>query len=101
MIHHHVLFWLKNSGSREDRDALIAGLETLRPIPVIRSFAIGVPAATESRDVVESSYDASELMLFDSIEDQRRYQEHPLHVAFVAACSHLWNKVIVYDVENL
>lgn len=101
MIHHHVLFWLKQAGSQQDRDRLVAGLETLRAIPVIRDFAIGVPAATESRDVVDASFDVSELMLFDSVEDQRVYQDHPLHVAFVENCAHLWEKVIVYDVKNL
>jgi hypothetical protein len=101
MIHHHVLFWLKTGGSPEDRERLVAGLETLRAIPVIRSFAIGVPAETEDRDVVDSSFDVSELMLFDSLEGQRQYQDHPLHLAFVEKCGHLWDKVVVYDVKEL
>ncbi|MFV0625330.1 Dabb family protein [Sphingomonas sp. ac-8] len=96
-IVHHVFFWLKNPASQADAEKLITGLRTLRAIPQIRELRIGVPAATEQRSVVESSYQVSELMVFDSVEDQRRYQEHPIHKAFVAACEGLWDRVVVYD----
>jgi hypothetical protein len=96
-IVHHVFFWLKNPASTADRDKLIAGLRTLRGIQEIRELRIGVPAATEQRSVVDSSYQVSELMVFDSVEDQRRYQEHPIHKAFVAACEGLWERIVVYD----
>lgn len=94
---HHVLFWLKNPDSAEDRDQLIAGLRTLAGIEAIRGLHIGVPAPTEARDVVDASYDVSELMFFDSVADQKIYQDHPIHQQFVAKCSHLWRKVVVYD----
>ncbi|MBB5709029.1 Dabb family protein [Sphingomonas xinjiangensis] len=94
---HHVFFWLKNPTSQADRDKLIAGLKTLRGIPQIRELRIGVPAATEQRSVVESSYQVSELMVFDTVEDQRRYQDHPIHKAFVETCGDLWERVVVYD----
>ena len=94
---HHVFFWLKNPGSPTDRDLLIAGLRTLKTIDVVRQLHIGVPASTEKRDVVDNSYDVSELMIFDSVEDQGRYQTHPLHLAFVKQCGHLWERVVVYD----
>lgn len=96
-IVHHVFFWLKNPSSEADAQKLIAGLRTLRAIPKIRELRIGVPAATEQRSVVDCSYQVSELMVFDSVEDQRRYQEHPIHKAFVAACEGLWDRVVVYD----
>lgn len=94
---HHVFFWLKQPGSQADRDQLIAGLRTLQNVPVIRRLEIGVPAGTESRDVVDASYDVSELMFFDSVEDQKAYQDHPIHHTFVKTCEHLWAKVVVYD----
>ena len=100
-IVHHVFFWLKRPGSAEDRDELIAGLRELARIPVIRSLEIGVPASTEQRDVVDSSFDVSELMLFDNVEDQAIYQDHPVHREFVTKCAHLWSKVIVYDMITL
>ena len=96
-IVHHVFFWLKRPGSAEDRDQLVAGLRALAKIPVIRNLQIGVPASTEQRDVVDSSFDVSELMVFDNVVDQKVYQDHPIHQDFVAKCSPLWRKVIVYD----
>jgi hypothetical protein len=94
---HHVFFWLNNPGSKADRDRLIAGLNTLRTIEVVQQLHIGVPASTEKREVVDNSYDVSELMFFASVEDQKRYQDHPLHLKFVEDCAHLWRKVVVYD----
>lgn len=98
---HHVLFWLERPDSTEDRDQLVEGLRTLAEIPSVRSVRIGVPALTEQRDVVDSSYHVSELMLFDSAADQKIYQDHPVHRDFVAKYSHLWRKVIVYDMMTV
>ncbi|MFL6733128.1 MAG: Dabb family protein [Sphingomicrobium sp.] len=100
-IVHHVLFWLRDEASASDREDLIAGLRGLAEIDVVRSVRVGVPAGTESRDVVDASFDVSELMIFDSVADQQVYQDHPLHRAFVAKCGHLWRKVVVYDVATL
>lgn len=94
---HHVFFWLKNPGSKEDLAKLLEGLHTLKKIETIRLLHIGVPASTELRPVVDASYSASELMIFDDLEGQKIYQDHPIHQKFIADCSHLWEKVIVYD----
>lgn len=94
---HTVFFWLKNPDSQEDRDKLIEGLQTLRQIETVRGLHIGVPASTEKREVVDNSYQVSELMLFDSVEDQDAYQVDPIHKKFVDEYAHLWRKVVVYD----
>ena len=94
---HHVFFWLKNPDSKEDLNKLIEGLKTLKKIETIRKLHIGVPASTEKRDVVDNSYQASELMIFDDVEGQNVYQVHPIHKKFIEDCSHLWSKVLVYD----
>jgi len=94
---HHALFWLKSPGSKQDTARLIEGLETLRQIDAIRALHIGVPASTEKRDVVDSSFDVSEVMFFDDVAAQNAYQSHPLHKKFVEDCSHLWRQVVVYD----
>lgn len=94
---HHVFFWLKNPDSKEDLNKLIEGLRTLQKIESIKKLHIGVPASTEKRDVVDSSFSVSELMFFDDVQGQNIYQEHPIHKQFVEQCSHLWAKVIVYD----
>ncbi len=97
MLTHQAYFWLKNAGAEPDRSALIAGLRTLADVPQVRTLHIGCPASTEQRDVVDGSFDVSELMTFDSITDQELYQVHPLHQAFIARCAHLWDRVVVYD----
>lgn len=94
---HHVFFWLKNPSSKEDLNKLIEGLQTLKKIETVRQIHIGVPASTEHRAVVDSSFSASELLFFDDLAGQKTYQDHPIHLKFVENCSHLWEKVIVYD----
>lgn len=94
---HHVFFWLKNPSSTEDRDKLLAGVKSLRKIETIKFIHVGVPASTEKRDVVDNSYHVSELMFFDSVEDQKVYQDHPIHQQFIKEHSMLWDKVVVYD----
>lgn len=94
---HHVFFWLKNPDSKEDLQKLLAGIRTLSAIKTVRAVHVGVPASTEKRPVVENSYSASELLMFDSVEDQNAYQVHPLHQRFIEECSSLWSRVVVYD----
>ncbi len=98
---HHVFFWLKRPNSIADRDQLVAGLRALAKIPVIRSLQIGVPASTEQRHVVDASFGVSELLVFDSVADQKIYQDHPIHHDFIENYQHLWCKVIVYDMVTL
>lgn len=94
---HHVFFWLKNPSSKADLDKLIAGVKSLKKIETIRMMQVGVPASTEKRDVVDNSYHVSELMFFDNVEDQKIYQDHPIHQQFIKEHSMLWDKVVVYD----
>jgi hypothetical protein len=94
---HHVFFWLKNPQSKEDLAKLLAGLRTLAKIETVRGAHFGVPASTEKRDVVDNSFSASEILFFDDLAGQKTYQDHPIHKQFIADCSHLWERVIVYD----
>lgn len=96
---HHVFFWLKNPSSTEDKQKLLAGLETLRKVKTVKKLYIGLPASTEKRDVVDNSFHVSELMFFDDLAGQQAYQDDPVHKKFVADCSHLWEKVLVYDMQ--
>ena len=95
---HHVFFWLKDPSSTADHDKLVAGVKGLKKIPTIKMLHVGVPASTEKRDVVDNSYHVSELMFFDNVEDQKVYQDHPIHQQFIKDHSMLWDKVVVYDV---
>jgi hypothetical protein len=98
-IIHHVFFWLKEPDNKAHAEQLKKGLQTLAAIPQVQQLIIGVPASTEKRDVVDNSWQVSELMYFQSLEDQAAYQVHPVHKAFVEQYSHLWSKVVVYDMN--
>jgi hypothetical protein len=75
---HHVYFWLKN---KADLPKLIEGLNMMAPIRTIRDIHIGVPADT-NRDVIERTYDASLLILFNNKADHDAYQIDPIHDVF-------------------
>lgn len=94
---HHVFFWLNNPESEADKQQLIEGLQTLRAIDEVKELMIGTPASTLEREVVDNSFHVSELMIFDSVEAQDAYQAHPIHTDFVEKYSHLWERVVVYD----
>ena len=93
---HHVFFWLKNPDSSEDRDAFEKGIEGLLKVPMIKASHVGKPVLSD-RDVVDDSFTYSYMVMFDSSDDQNIYQTHPIHLKFIEDCSHLWEKVIVYD----
>lgn len=93
---HHVYFWLKNTGNAGDRNQLVEGLKKLSAVTTIKQFHIGIPANT-SRDVIDSSYAVSWMLMFENDADQACYQTDPMHLKFIADCSHLWQKVLVYD----
>jgi Tfp pilus assembly protein PilO len=97
---HHVYFWLKNTGSKEDLDKLVAGLKKLSAVKTIKQFHIGKPGDTK-RDVIDTSYAVSWLALFNNKADQDSYQTDPIHLKFVEECSSLWAKVIVYDSTDM
>jgi hypothetical protein len=98
---HHVFFWLKNPGSKEDRDLLITGVKTLAKIETVRELRVGIVANTEKRDVVDDTWAVSELMFFSDLAGQATYQTHPIHLEFVKNYSHLWQKVIVYNAADV
>jgi hypothetical protein len=97
MVIHHVFFWLKNPSSAADRNKLLEGVRTLAKISTVRQIHVGVPAGTEKRDVVDNSYHVAELLFFDSLTDQKAYQEDSIHLQFITDYSHLWERVVVYD----
>ncbi len=97
---HHVYFWLKNPDSREDLAKLHEGLKKLSKIKNLKMSHIGKPAET-NREVIENSYTVSWLTIFDSKEEEEKYQVDPIHLEFVETCSNLWSKVVVYDSVDL
>jgi hypothetical protein len=93
---HTVFFWLKNPDNAAEKAQLEAGLRSISEIDTIKTAYIGQPAAT-NRGVIDASYSFSITFIFQNDTDQDVYQTHPIHLAFVDSCKHLWEKVIVYD----
>ncbi|MBC3784933.1 Dabb family protein [Spirosoma utsteinense] len=96
MFVHTVFFWLAHPESQSDRDALKAGLESLKSVKDISVAYIGKPADTR-RPVVDHTYDFSITLVFADRAAHDAYQVHPVHLEFVAECAHLWNRVQIYD----
>ena len=93
---HHVYFWLADPGNAQDKKLLIEGLKKLSSVQTIQRFHIGEPADT-SREVIDSSYSVSWILIFNNVTDQDSYQTDPIHLRFVDDCKHLWKRVQVYD----
>ncbi|RYC69131.1 Dabb family protein [Spirosoma sordidisoli] len=96
MFVHTVFFWLNRPESQDDRTALRAGLETLREISDISAAYIGAPADTR-RPVIDHTYAFSLTFVFTDQAAHDAYQVHPVHLAFVDSCRHLWERVQIYD----
>lgn len=93
---HHVYFWLKNPENEDDCNQLIEGLKKLSKVSAIKDFHIGKPASTR-RQVIDSSYSVSWLVLFKNKQDHDAYQTDPIHLKFVEECKHLWGKIQIFD----
>jgi hypothetical protein len=93
---HHVYFWLAEPGNAQDKKSLVEGLKKLSAVKTIQRFHIGEPANT-SRDVIDSSYSVSWILIFNNAADQDSYQVDPIHLRFVEECKHLWKRVQVFD----
>jgi len=91
---HHVHFWLNNQA---ELPKLLEGLQKLAQIKHIKQIHIGVKADTH-RDVVDRSYDASLLIIFDNQQAHDAYQVDPIHDDFVANYVKPYvSKVVVQD----
>jgi hypothetical protein len=100
MFVHHVYFWMKNPNSAEDKKKLLEGLRSLATIETVKTVHIGVPAKTD-RGVIDDSYQYSLLLIFNNQADEQIYQVHPTHKKFIENYASLWEKVIVYDSEDV
>ena len=63
---HHVLFYLKNPNSAEDKAQLIEGLQALSKVPCIIFSNIGSPANT-TRDIIEKDYTRVYVNIFSTL----------------------------------
>ena len=97
MIIHCVYFWLKPDITEEEKTLFLEEAIKLSKIEKVVGFYCGRPAPTPSRPVVDDSYDFGLTVVLEDLEGHDLYQAHPIHLAFVEKCSHLWVKVQIYD----
>jgi Stress responsive A/B Barrel Domain len=99
MLYHCVYFWLKPELTAAQRTAFRRGVETLAGIKSVNKVAVGTPAATERRPVIDASYDVALIVICQDVAAQNAYQVDPIHLAFVENFKHCWTRVQIYDSE--
>jgi len=97
MFIHVVLFWLKPNAPAAAREQVRADAQSLlSKIPAVRHLWTGEAAMTP-REVVDNSYDVGLCVALDDKAGHDAYQEHPLHLEFIARNKASWARVQVYD----
>ena len=99
MLVHTVLFWLKNDLTDEERNGFEKELRALQAISSVDQLHVGRPASTTKRPVIDDTYDFCLTVLLCDVAAHDQYQEDPLHLEFIQKCSHLWERVKIYDAE--
>jgi hypothetical protein len=93
---HHVFFWLNEPENKVIRNKFETALKKLVTVGTIVDYHLGIPATT-NREVIDTSYTYSLLVIFKNKDDQDIYQTHPTHLKFIEDCGELWKKVVVFD----
>ena len=99
---HHVFFWLKKDLAPADHATFAREISRLTRIAYLQDAAVGTPAPTAPRPVIDHSFDYALTVHFRTLEDHAFYQTAcPEHARFVSACKAFWERVQVYDVTPL
>lgn len=100
-FYHTVFFWLKNPDNEEENLFFKTSLKKfIQHSKYIQTKHIGTPAST-NRTVIDCSYTYNLVLSFRNKEDQDKYQVEEVHKQFIEECKDLWEKVVVYDSENI
>jgi Stress responsive A/B Barrel Domain len=99
MLYHCVYFWLKPELTPSQRADFRLGVETLKQIKCVEKVAVGAPAATERRPIIDASYDVALIVICRDVAAQDAYQVDAIHQKFVADFKHCWTRVQIYDSE--
>ena len=98
---HVVYFWFKNPDNKEGRKVFEKSLRTfLDNSAYAKTSFIGTPPRA-IREVVDDTFTYNLIVSFESAAAQKAYQQEQAHKVFIADCSHLWEKVIVYDANTI
>ncbi len=97
MLYHSVYFWLKPELTAAQRADFRRGVESLAGIKCVKKVAVGTPAATERRPVIDASYDVALIVTCKDVAAHDAYQIDPIHLAFVEKFKGFWVRVQIYD----
>ena len=98
---HNVYFWLKDPENILEREAFKESLfKFINNSEFIKTKMVGTPADTD-RGVIDNTYTFSLILTFENKAAQDKYQVEDVHLKFIEESSDLWEKVLVYDSENI
>ena len=80
----HVVLFKAKTGSGEAASAEVIRdvQEILAPLPTVKGLWVGPPAPTNTRPIVDASYDVGLMILFEDQKGLQEYLDHPKHVEF-------------------
>ena len=99
MLIHTVIFWLRKDLTHEDLALFEQELCLLEKISTVEQLFIGRPSATAKRPVIDDTYDFCLTVALKNLAAHDVCQEDPLHLAFIENCSHMWERVKIYDAD--
>ena len=97
----HAVFFTLEEPSAANRDALVAACRTyLTGHDGTVFFAAGPRAEEARRDVNDTDFDVSLLIVFESDAAHEKYQTAPRHLQFIAEQKAAWKTVRVFDAHT-
>lgn len=97
MLIHNVYFTLKDC-SQAAIDGLVADCYTyLKDHPGVVFFAAGQLAKELDRPVNDLDFQVGLHVVFENMDYQSQYQQHPKHIEFLETNKANWEKVRVFD----
>jgi hypothetical protein len=95
MITHVVLFKLKDASQKSVEKARDVLLGMKGEIPLLRHLEVGMDVLRSER-----SYDVALITRFDSMEDLKAYQIHPIHLEVAKYINSVKEASIAVDYES-
>ena len=95
MITHVVLFKLKDSSQKNVEKARDVLLGMKGKIPLLRHLEVGMDIVNSER-----SYDLALITRFDSMDDLKSYQIHPIHLEVAKYINSVKEASIAVDYES-
>ena len=100
MVVHSVYLWLHDNVTEEDRREFRNGLKLLTTAQSVVHGYVGVPADI-ARDVIDSSYSFSLILIFEDLGAHNRFQDDSKHHCFREMFRSYWKRVQIYDVVEV